>query len=257
MQRTLRALGFALTRVGGRGDRGVDLRGRWIPPHAARTPPRAPLAVLVQCKAERLRAGPKYMRELEGTLRAVGPGTIGVLASSTACTPGLRSHMQLSRTPLAYFCIATHDAGAYVRQMLWNAAAGELIGYTVGVTTRYITGVGEDAEMRKEVVLTVDGEVVETVDAEAEMTNENELRETVLPEPELERPKQVDAVSEIEQPEQVDAVFEIEQSEGVNEIEKSEEVAASEIEQPEEVAASKIEQPKEVDTAELSIEKAP
>ena len=45
-QAALRALGFALTRCGGRADAGVDLYGTWTLPNQSQ-----PLRVVVQCKA--------------------------------------------------------------------------------------------------------------------------------------------------------------------------------------------------------------
>lgn len=61
-----------LIRVGGAGDKGVDLRGWWQPSGLRNEPPsgsgsRAPSwPVVVQCKAESRRLGPGIVRELEG-----------------------------------------------------------------------------------------------------------------------------------------------------------------------------------------------
>lgn len=165
-------MGFNLTRVGGRNDRGVDLHGAWTPPTSRGLPVRAPLEVYVQCKVERCRAGPKYMRELEGTINATHtPLTppIGILASTTPCTPGLRQHMMLSRLPLAYCCIEPHRRGGFLLQFLWNASVGDLIGRGVGVTTRYIpssNSYGVD-EIRREAVLTIDGHIIDFENAES------------------------------------------------------------------------------------------
>lgn len=69
-----------LIRVGGAGDKGVDLRG-WWQPRAGQGPstPREkkPLAwpVVVQCKAERRRLGPGIVRELEGAVGYEVPST--------------------------------------------------------------------------------------------------------------------------------------------------------------------------------------
>jgi hypothetical protein len=75
--------------------------------------------------------------------------------------------MLLSRLPLAFCCVAKYEEGGYLLQFLWNVAAGQVIGKGVGVTTRYIpTALGEamHVDLRREAVLTVDGEVVETAD---------------------------------------------------------------------------------------------
>ncbi|KAJ4468751.1 hypothetical protein J3R30DRAFT_3304643 [Lentinula aciculospora] len=79
-------LGMALRRVGGKEDGGVDLNGWWLlpdvkddadnplHPHEATTHvdsqtkdlPLKRIRILVQCKAEKKKIGPKYVRELEG-----------------------------------------------------------------------------------------------------------------------------------------------------------------------------------------------
>jgi hypothetical protein len=52
-----------------------------------------------------------------------------------------------------------------VRQFLWNAEVGKLIGRGVGVTTRYIReDENQDGEnIRMEAVLTVDGQIIDFV----------------------------------------------------------------------------------------------
>jgi hypothetical protein len=71
-------LSMTLRRVGGKSDGGVDLIGWWWLPQA--TPPitapaaawntegRKRIRVIGQCKAEKKKASPKYVRELEGVL---------------------------------------------------------------------------------------------------------------------------------------------------------------------------------------------
>jgi hypothetical protein len=61
------------------------------------------IPVLVQCKY-RTKSGPKYLRELEGTLGLVAPNTpaIGILCATTSCTPGLRKHLVMSRRALVF-----------------------------------------------------------------------------------------------------------------------------------------------------------
>ncbi|KAJ9108486.1 hypothetical protein QFC20_003392 [Naganishia adeliensis] len=68
---------MSLTRVGGKGDGGIDLRGWWnMPPkqedspsHATSEQAQQRIRVLAQCKAEKLRPGPKLIREMEGVAR--------------------------------------------------------------------------------------------------------------------------------------------------------------------------------------------
>ncbi|KAL5498520.1 hypothetical protein ACEPAH_1873 [Sanghuangporus vaninii] len=81
----LRYLSMSLTRIGGRSDGGVDLQGWWWLPATSPTsqstdPEQADLVtdntgihrrrirVLAQCKAERKKLGPNYVREMEGVL---------------------------------------------------------------------------------------------------------------------------------------------------------------------------------------------
>ncbi|KAF9527627.1 hypothetical protein CPB83DRAFT_855740 [Crepidotus variabilis] len=67
------AMSMSLKRVGGKEDGGVDLIGWWWLPHnsmepSTRTLHRRRLRVVGQCKAEKKKMGPNYVRELEGVL---------------------------------------------------------------------------------------------------------------------------------------------------------------------------------------------
>ncbi|KAG6853071.1 hypothetical protein C0991_007063 [Blastosporella zonata] len=60
-----------LTSVGGKSDGGIDLLGWWWLPQLDAShinAPRRRLRVLAQCKAEKKKIGPKFVRELEGVL---------------------------------------------------------------------------------------------------------------------------------------------------------------------------------------------
>jgi len=72
-------LSMSLRRVGGKSDGGIDLMGWWwLPPTESESPQaisapdplrrRRRLRVLAQCKAEKKKASPNYVRELEGVL---------------------------------------------------------------------------------------------------------------------------------------------------------------------------------------------
>ena len=64
-------LSMSLRRVGGKSDGGIDLLGWWwlpAPGSHVSTVPRRRLRVLAQCKAEKKRMSPKYVREMEGVL---------------------------------------------------------------------------------------------------------------------------------------------------------------------------------------------
>lgn len=105
--------------------------------------------MLVQCKAE----GPKpsHVRELEGAVVGAplgwrGQGTVAFLVARGEATRGVREALQRSRARLGFVFV---EAGGMVRQVLWNARAGEEL-EGVGVGMKY----GEGME---EVILTMDG----------------------------------------------------------------------------------------------------
>lgn len=72
---------MTLQRVGGASDGGVDLQGWWwLPtsahaPHTDSTTDHRRMRVLAQCKAEKKKIGPAYLREMEGVLHRC---TVGV-----------------------------------------------------------------------------------------------------------------------------------------------------------------------------------
>jgi hypothetical protein len=73
-------LSMSLCRVGGKSDGGIDLQGWWWLPVLAQSSsaqarsivghggPRHRLRVLAQCKAEKKKLGPNYVREMEGVI---------------------------------------------------------------------------------------------------------------------------------------------------------------------------------------------
>ncbi|KAG5644361.1 hypothetical protein DXG03_008658 [Asterophora parasitica] len=92
---------MTLRRVGGRSDGGIDLLGWWwLPPLNApdTNASRRRLRVLAQCKAEKKKMSPKYVREMEGVLHRylslspsisfhAPPNTLGLQPSSTQFRP--------------------------------------------------------------------------------------------------------------------------------------------------------------------------
>lgn len=84
-------LSMSLQHVGGKSDGGIDLQGWWWVPTTTATEveakseammlPRKRIRVFAQCKAEKKKLGPHYVRELEGVLyrhqyRAWTPSTV-------------------------------------------------------------------------------------------------------------------------------------------------------------------------------------
>lgn len=163
----LRRVGFRLERVGERGDRGVDLRGRWLlPGHGVKQGRLSRegagelhgLKVLLQCKgfnSKGSKTSPALIRELEGTFGAAprewfastlsgtgddagndaaAPGIIALLATSANATKGIREALGRSRFPLGFVKVSVEGV---VEQMLWNRRAAALGLEGVNVTVRH------------------------------------------------------------------------------------------------------------------------
>lgn len=158
VQRALRRLAFALDRVGGRDDAGVDLVGTWHVPgreHAVR--------VFVQCKALSRKAAPNLVRELEGSFRGGAEGgaaRIGVLVSSREATQGVREAVARSRHPVVWMMVCRDGS---IQQVLWNRVVEALGLGRLEAVVRYMPqeGVGSGS---REVLLTWDGEEVPHMD---------------------------------------------------------------------------------------------
>ncbi|KAG1472917.1 hypothetical protein G6F56_001255 [Rhizopus delemar] len=79
-----------LAHVGGRGDRGIDLRGTW-----------AGLPVIVQCKTVKEGCTPEHIRGMMGTASMFKKRQISILATRThTYTSEVLSHFQSSPLPL-------------------------------------------------------------------------------------------------------------------------------------------------------------
>ncbi|KAK9472250.1 uncharacterized protein V1510DRAFT_417738 [Dipodascopsis tothii] len=136
--------GFALTRTGGANDRGIDVRGTWTVPAAARpqkstaatrrsadaSPPPAELRTLrlvVSCKAEKAKPAVRHFRELAGTLPAEDRHTLAILAAQQPATvQGQRQLLAWDR-PMAFLCVDSYADLGRVRQFYWNQAAQEFL----------------------------------------------------------------------------------------------------------------------------------
>jgi hypothetical protein len=131
---TLRRFSFALHRVGGRDDAGIDLVGTWHLPRQQHA-----LRVIVQCKALKTKLGPNLVRELEGAFRhsPVGWRTsekLAILVSPREATKGVRDAMTRSDYPLFWI---TMERDGTIRQVLWNGRVEALGLSALGVQTRY------------------------------------------------------------------------------------------------------------------------
>ncbi|KAI0342335.1 hypothetical protein BDW22DRAFT_1484572 [Trametopsis cervina] len=156
-------LSMSLSQVGGRADGGVDLQGWWWLP-TGRQRPKDPsnvkrIRVLAQCKAEKKKISPKYVREMEGVLhqftaasnptlpdtQATSPdanyfSTVGLFISASPFTKLTLLRAQSSSLPLALLHLpeqpmdegkpeADHNA---IGSILFNSALGSTSGVLKG-----------------------------------------------------------------------------------------------------------------------------
>ena len=157
--RELRAFNISLHRTGGTDDKGVDLRGRWLLPHHTQYSDGIP--VVVQCKAERRPTGPKYVRELEGATTAEDPGTMVILATLSRFTEGCRRVIMGSGRAMGVVLVGGPEVDGKVTQVMWNAAAGRLLGNELGVKTVFDTGILHEVEnVGSRIVLTWNGSII-------------------------------------------------------------------------------------------------
>lgn len=147
---------MTLDHCGGPGDGGIDLRGTWTIPNLAgeSSDTSRVYPVLVSCKAEKMRSGPKMIRELEGAIGSASRDTIGILATTSPCTRGATRQMLLSPRALAYCCVKPYTDGGYMSQFVWNKPAGVLL-QGLGASMRYTPG-----KVEGELVLTLNGQVL-------------------------------------------------------------------------------------------------
>jgi hypothetical protein len=158
-------LSMALTRVGGKGDGGIDLQGDWwLPPPAAtelsrdtptiptgwpEDPARKRLRVYVQCKAENKKLGPAYVREMEGVVLALERAAaataqsdaanprkpeevVAVLSSEMSFTRGGLERARQSSVPFFLLHLPPTDISAdqpdAIGGGIWNPALVKLLG---------------------------------------------------------------------------------------------------------------------------------
>jgi hypothetical protein len=184
----LARLGFALERVGGKDDAGIDLQGRWRLPSISSSMnsigaqaeldadyEQRDVPAIVQCKSLSRPASPSIVRELEGSLIAAPQRLyregIGILAAPREATKGVREAMMRSKVPLAFVKVPqlesfdglerSADEVAVVEQCIWNATAQERFLAGMGVTIRY--GGMERGSGKGEVVLVWRGKILNPV----------------------------------------------------------------------------------------------
>ncbi|KAG0242903.1 hypothetical protein BGW41_003303 [Actinomortierella wolfii] len=121
-------LGIYTHRSAGHSDEGVDLRGKWFLPLSASPKPEdwvRHLNVIVQCKKMTSKVGPRFVRELQGTLSYESQPTIAILAVSSdftkqALTPCIRSVWPMA---LAVIDVDRQEC----RKLMWNQAAERIM----------------------------------------------------------------------------------------------------------------------------------
>lgn len=117
----LSAYNLSLYRSGGASDQGIDLRGTWKLPHVL-------LPVVLQCKHEEKKIGPKYIRELGGAVEREQDATLAMMVSSSNYTSKAIQAMLAFRGAMGLCVVNVDGGGSSLKQLVWNAAAGELLG---------------------------------------------------------------------------------------------------------------------------------
>ncbi|KAJ3092532.1 hypothetical protein HK102_006084 [Quaeritorhiza haematococci] len=132
----LGAYGMELSRVGGAGDQGVDLRGSWtlLRPNTNSPTTNVLLPLFVQCKRYSKPVGPSTLRELEGTafretslsstsgstssnLLSYTPYTVGILACTNGMSSQALDQFQSSRAALAFAVLSEDTIRKHYRRM--------------------------------------------------------------------------------------------------------------------------------------------
>ncbi|KAF9951144.1 hypothetical protein BGZ65_006155 [Modicella reniformis] len=151
-------LGIYTQRFAGSNDLGVDLRGTWFLPLSSSPNPGdmvRHLKVIVQCKTMSSKIGPKFVRELQGSLSYESQPTMAILATSSEFTQQALLPYAKSLWPMALVVIDTKSQEC--RKLMWNRAA-EKVMHGVQLSTRWI--LDENGEMDTTPVLCFEGEVI-------------------------------------------------------------------------------------------------
>jgi len=121
-------LPMLLNRVGGKSDGGIDLQGWWWLPFAltaSSTPThRQRVRVFAQCKAEKKKVGPKYIREMEGVLHrhlTTPDPMVALFISESPFTK--EALLRTQSSPIPFFLLhlpSEHEDD--IGSMIWNHA---------------------------------------------------------------------------------------------------------------------------------------
>lgn len=152
-------LGIYTQRSAGNSDLGVDLRGTWFLPMSSSPQPGDKvrhLKVIVQCKAMGAKIGPKFVRELQGSLSFETQPTMAILAISSEFTKQALLPYAKSVWPMALVVIDTETNEC--RKLMWNRAADKVM-HGLHVGTKWIPGESGSVESRP--VLCYEGKVLE------------------------------------------------------------------------------------------------
>ncbi|KAG0376064.1 hypothetical protein BGX24_008328 [Mortierella sp. AD032] len=154
-----KTLGIYTQRSAGNGDLGVDLRGTWFLPLSA-SPKQGDmvrhLKVIVQCKMMTSKIGPKFVRELQGSLSFETQPTMAILAVSSEYTKQALLPYAKSLWPMALVVIDTKAEECI--KLMWNRAA-EKVMHGLQVGTRWMPGANGGLDSRP--VLCFEGKVLE------------------------------------------------------------------------------------------------
>ncbi|KAG0199471.1 hypothetical protein BGX28_007269 [Mortierella sp. GBA30] len=152
-------LGIYTQRSAGNNDLGVDLRGTWFLPLSASPKPGDKvrhLKVIVQCKMMNAKIGPKFVRELQGSLSYESQPTMAILAISSEFTKQALLPYAKSLWPMALVVIDTNTREC--RNLMWNRAAEKVMhGVQIGTTWQS----GKKGQLESRPVLCYKGKVVE------------------------------------------------------------------------------------------------
>lgn len=138
---------MSLSRVGGKSDGGIDLMGWWwIPDLNSKEFPnpdsRNRIRVLAQCKAEKKKTSPNYVREMEGVLLPYllerrndsgaekDAGLLALFLSESMFTKS--TLLRAMSSPVPFLLLHLPPSGDNIGSAVWNPALGGTHGLLEG-----------------------------------------------------------------------------------------------------------------------------